>query len=103
MTSYSFSPGAQKDYESAILWYLGKSEKAAVGFVDAVDFALLQICRFPERYRYTYKQFREIGLKKFPFILIYTYDRDNMQIIIWKIFHIKRNPRKKFMGLAPKE
>ena len=96
---YSFFAQAQKDYEESLKWYLKRSEQAAVGFIDAVDFALQQICIHPLRYRNTYKHYYEIGLKKYPFVIIYSIEREEKLIVIWKIFHYKRNPKKKFSGL----
>lgn len=96
---YSLYAGAQKDYEESLNWYLERSEQAAIGFINAVDFALKQICNYPDRYRNTYKHYYEIGLKKYPFVIIYSIEKDNKLIIVWKIFHYKKNPRKKFSGL----
>lgn len=96
---YSFFAQAQKDYEESLKWYLKRSEQAGIGFIDAVDFALQQICIHPLRYRNTYRQYYEIGLKKYPFVIIYSIEKEEKLVIIWKIFHYKRNPKKKFSGL----
>lgn len=97
--SYAFHEQAQKDYEDSLTWYLERSEQAAAGFVDAVDFALAQICAYPTRWRTTYKHYHEIGLKKYPFVIIYSINQEDKIIMIWKVFHHKRNPKKKFKEL----
>lgn len=96
---YSFSAKAQKDYEESLEWYVEKSIQAAEGFVEAVDYALNQISTYPGRYRNTYRHYYEIGLKKYPFVLIYSIEEKEELIIIWKVFHYKKNPKKKFLGL----
>ncbi|MCC6287684.1 MAG: type II toxin-antitoxin system RelE/ParE family toxin [Chitinophagaceae bacterium] len=96
---YSFFASAQKDYEESLNWYLQKSSAAADGFIKAVDFALIQICNYPDRYRNTYKHYYEIRLKKYPFALIYSIEKREELIIVWKVFHEKRDPGKKFTKL----
>lgn len=93
--SYEFHEVAQNEYEASLQWYLERSEKAASGFIHAVDVALDKICTHPFRYRNTYKQFYEIGVNKYPFIVIYSIEQDN-RIIVWRVFHNKRQPGKKF-------
>ena len=100
--SYKFNEAAQIEYEGALEWYLERGQKAAEGFVNSIDAALLKICTYPLRYRNTYKHFYEIGLKKYPFILIYSIEEPDNVIIVWKIFHHKRNPKRKYSGLQKK-
>ncbi|MEO6894108.1 MAG: type II toxin-antitoxin system RelE/ParE family toxin [Ginsengibacter sp.] len=98
---YQFHDIAQDEYETSVQWYLEKSEKAALGFVNAVDVALIKIGIYPLRYRNTYKHFYEIGLNKYPFVIIYSIEgEENKVIIIWRVFHYKRDPRKKYSGLT---
>lgn len=91
---YQFHEPGQKDYEATLLWYLEQSEKAALGFINAVDDAIDKICNYPVRYRNTYKHFYEIGLRKYPFVIIYSIEEDIQSVIIWKIFHYKKDPKK---------
>lgn len=91
--NYQFHEVAQHEYETSLKWYLEKSEKVAVGFINAIDVALIKICSYPFRYRNTYKNFYEIGLRKYPFIIIYSIEKSQSQIIIWRVFHTKRNPK----------
>lgn len=97
--SYQFHEFAQADYETSLSWYLERSEKAASGFVSAVDEGLARICAHPTRYRNPYKHYFEVALKKYPFVIIYSIEEENSTIIIWKLFHYRRNPTKKYSGL----
>ena len=96
---YQFHECGQKDYEEALLWYLEQSERAALGFVNAVNDALFKICNYPVRYRNTYKHYYEIGLRKYPFVIIYSVEEDIHSVVIWRVFHYSKNPRKKYLGL----
>lgn len=98
--SYHFHKVAQDDYETSVQWYLQKSKKIALDFVNTVEIALFKISNQPFRYRNTYKDFHEIGLNKYPFLIIYSIDEIEKKIIIWRVFHYKRNPKKKYFGLS---
>ena len=100
--SYKFNEAAQIEYEEALDWYLERSQKAAEGFVNSIDAALYKICTHPFRYKNTYKHFHEIGLNKYPFILIYSIEEPDNIIAVWKVFHYKKNPKKKYSGLQKK-
>ena len=80
----------------SLKWYAERSKAAAENFVRAVDDAVQLICQHPERWRNTYKGYHELGLKKYPFTIIYTIESDKQLIIIFSIYHHKRNPKKKF-------
>ena len=86
---------AQKDYESSLEWYAYRSLIAAENFIIAVENALLLICEHPERWRNTYKNFHELGLKDYPFSIIYTIEKSKELIVVTSIYHHKRNPKKK--------
>jgi plasmid stabilization system protein ParE len=93
---YILHEHAQKDYEGSIKWYLKRSSQAADNFIKAVDNTLKLICEDPTRWRNTYKNFHELGLRKFPFTIIYEIDLQNELVIVSAIYHHKRNPRKKY-------
>lgn len=94
--SYILLEPAQEEYESSVRWYVIKSEQSAVNFIRAIDVTLESICNFPTRWRNKYKNFFELGVKKYPFTIIYTIDNQNKLIIVHSIFHHKRNPLKKY-------
>ena len=84
--SYILLEAAQEEYESSVRWYIVRSEQSAVE----------SICDYPTRWRNKYKNFFELGVKKYPFTIIYTIDNQNKLIILHSIFHHKRNPLKKY-------
>ena len=94
--SYLFDPVAASEYEKAFTWYEKKSYQAADNFIVRVQEAIVSICADPYRYRNTYKNLRELALKKYPHHLIYYIDEDRSTVVIVSIFHQKRNPSKKY-------
>jgi plasmid stabilization system protein ParE len=93
---YILHESAQEDYEVALRWYAERSLKATENFIIAVDDTLSLICDHPVRWRNEYKFFYELGVKKYPYTIIYTIDPDQKLIIVISIYHHKRNPRKKY-------
>jgi plasmid stabilization system protein ParE len=93
---YILHEHAQEDYETSLKWYAERSEQAAENFIKAVDDALQLICAYPSRWRNTYKNYHELGLKKYPFTIIYTVEVNNRRVVIASIYHHKRNPKRKY-------
>lgn len=96
MYNYLVEPKAQKEYDESIEWYSERSELAAINFIKSVDAALLLITKKPYQFKNTYKNFREVSLKKYPFAIIYSVEENLKIIIIVSIYHHKRNPKKKY-------
>jgi plasmid stabilization system protein ParE len=90
-----YSPEAALEYKAAIIWYKERSLAAAEGFVIAVDNAINLICENPQRWKKTYKNFYELGIKKYPYQVIYFFDQISQKVIIAAVFHTRRNPRLK--------
>jgi plasmid stabilization system protein ParE len=94
---YRFDPIAANEYEAAYSWYIERSQKAADKFITTVEEAIDTICSDPHRYRKSYKDLREVILKKYPFYLIYSIDEKKKIILIVSVYHQKRNPDKKYL------
>ena len=90
---------AQEDYEQAIQWYMERSLQAAENFVDAVDVTLQMICDHPTRWRNEYKHYYELGVKKYPYTIIYAIEPSRQLVIVSAIYHHKRNPSKRYRKL----
>jgi len=94
--TYYFEPKALKEYVAALKWHKKRSDNAAFNFVQEMDDALSLICIDPFRFRNSYKTFRETSLKKYPFYIIYVIEESKKQVLIFSVFHHKRNPVLKF-------
>ena len=90
---------AQADYEQALAWYLERILQAVENFVAAVDRALQMICDHPTRWRNEYKHYYELGVKKYPYTVIYTIDTGKQLVIVAAIYHHKGNPKKRYRKL----
>lgn len=93
---HEFHPAAQKEYEAAVKWYKKRSLLAAENFVKAVDDALQRICRRPLWWRNAYKNYRELGVKKYPYTIIYVVEDEKESVVVASLHHQKRNPKKKY-------
>ncbi|OLY91958.1 ParE toxin of type II toxin-antitoxin system, parDE [Cnuella takakiae] len=96
MYRYELHPEAQKEYEAAVQWYRDQSLVAAENFVLAINEALFRICQRPTWWRNTYLHYHELGLKKYPYSIIYTIEPAKELVVIIALFHHKQNPAKKY-------
>ena len=93
---YIYDPVALNEYKEAISWYLERSELAAEGLVKEVNEKLITICNDPFRFRNTYKNYREISLKRYPYYIVYLIDEVKKIVIVSSLYHHKRNPQSKY-------
>ncbi len=94
--SYILLARAQEEYESSVTWYAERNLSAAEGFVDAVDHALELICEHPHRWRNECRDYYELGLKKYPFSIVYKIDIGEELIEVSTVYHHSRNPGEKY-------
>lgn len=98
--AYILVPRAQDEYEQAIKWYQKRSQKAAVNFVNNTDFALDFICLQPYQQKNIFSNFYELIIKNYPYSIIYTIEESIHTIVVFSIYHHKRNPKKKYSNLG---
>lgn len=91
-----YQPVALEEYKEAVEWYTERSLKAAENFVTEVEEKISTICKEPSRYRNAYSVFREALLKRYPFAIVYFVDERKKVVVIYSVFHNKRNPAKKY-------
>ncbi len=82
----------QAEYEVALAWYLERSVLAAENFVEEVDHIIELICQTPYRWRNEYDDYRELGLKKYPYSIVYTIEEENKVVVVSSIYHHSRSP-----------
>lgn len=85
------SPSAQKDIENAFDYYSEVSTQTPLRFINAIEKAYHTLEINPY-FRILYKNFRAIPLKKFPFVLVYIVNDD--EIIIKACFHTAKSTKK---------
>ena len=77
--------------------YYNKQQKGLGDrFMLEVEKKLNVIKSFPLRARIVYNSFRQVNIKVFPFLIVYTYNKSLKRISISAIHHSSKNPTKKF-------
>lgn len=82
--------------KEAYLWYENKTNGLGDKFLNEIKKHKSIIASNPEIFKKTYKDFREVPLKMFPFVLLYALEKSKKEIIILSLFHTSRNPKKKY-------
>ena len=85
-----YHDGARADSDDSFDWYAKRSEEAAIGFVSAVDEAMVRIMANPERCPKTLAECRCCSLKKYPFRVVFREEYD--RIVVIAVAHAKRRP-----------
>jgi len=83
--------GAAADYDAAFEWYLERSANAAVRFDEAVERAMTEIARAPQRWMRGSYGTRRYLLRGFPYLLIYR-ELSSKVIQILAVAHTSRRP-----------
>lgn len=82
---------ASNDIADATAWYALRSTSLAAEFVRAVDVALAEVRRTPERFPRVSSNVRRALLRRFPYSVFFTSHDDTTTIIA--CLHHRRNPR----------
>jgi plasmid stabilization system protein ParE len=96
MHTVKFLEEARSEFQEATEWYETRSVGLGERFRDLVTKKIESIIEHPERYPKRKSNFRQITLRTFPFLIIYTFYKNEGIIIINSISHTSRNPRKKY-------
>jgi plasmid stabilization system protein ParE len=83
---------AEVEIDEAAVWYEGCGAGLAHDFLRAVDAALSAIQRNPFQYQIISGELRRVGLRRFPYCLIYRC-RDP-EIIVVACVHGRRDPQR---------
>jgi plasmid stabilization system protein ParE len=83
-------PAAVKESRKAYRWYLRRSPAAASRFQVALEAALEQIMRSPDRWPAYLHGTRYRLLRRFPFIVVYRQLADRLQVLA--VAHGRRRP-----------
>jgi len=95
--TYHLHPLAVEDYTEAYAYYEGKQTGLGERFLKAVRFKIEDIVQQPENYgSRDKKQYREVKVDYFPYLIIYKIHKRKRTIHIGSIHHTKRDPSKKY-------
>lgn len=92
----TFRPVAAGEYEEAIEWYNDRDPAVAERFIAAVNNKLDRIESNPFQYKRLFRHFHEVGLRSFPYTIVYFVEEARKKVVIVAIYHQKRHPKKKY-------
>jgi toxin ParE1/3/4 len=83
-----------EELNSAAVYYEGQQNNLGVKFLDDYENTMANLKRAPLVYQFRFKEFRGIRFARFPFVVLY--EVEGKSIIIYRLIHAKRNPKKWF-------
>jgi plasmid stabilization system protein ParE len=96
MNKIKLSPKADEEYTQSAVWYEIQNPGLGARFILAIEEALVVIQNSPESFAFKHGRFRQFVVNRFPFVIVYVYNKDNHVISIVSIYHTSRNPKGKF-------
>jgi plasmid stabilization system protein ParE len=87
-------PAAQKDVAEGDAWYEEKRPGLGDRFLLEVQRSLDRILENPRGYQRIHKEFRQLPLSHFPYVIVYVVK--GTTILVMRVFHTSQHPRKKF-------
>ena len=86
-----FLPEADVELAEALVWYSLQREDLDVALVKRIDETLERIRHNPSASPIVYRQLRRAIVRQFPFVIFYEATAD--EIVIYAVFHSRRNPK----------
>lgn len=91
-----FHPLIETELIETFNWYQERRDGLGNLFRDEINKKIIEISSHPERYPLVFKSFRQTTIKKFSFVIIYEFIKEENYVLISSVFHTKRNPKSKF-------
>jgi hypothetical protein len=89
---------AKLDIKHTAKWYGEIEEKLELRLIEELDYIFKTILYNPKTYKKVYKNFRQAALNKFPFVILYEYDLE--EVIVYCLFNTRQNPIKKLKRIT---
>ncbi|MBI5747427.1 MAG: type II toxin-antitoxin system RelE/ParE family toxin [Nitrospirae bacterium] len=90
MIPYGFHPEARSEFHESARYYEFQQCGLGYRFVDAVRDAIQRIRSHPLLYREVEQGFRQCRVVRFPFGIIYRFNKEKVEIIA--VMHLRRKP-----------
>ena len=95
--TYRIHPLVKEDFEEGYIGYEERQKGLGEQFIKAVEAKIKKILLNLEAYgRRRVKSFRETGIDRFPYLIVYKISKQKKEIYITSIHHTKKHPRKKY-------
>jgi plasmid stabilization system protein ParE len=82
---------AEADIAAAALWYEDRAPGLGADFLRAVDVALAEVARAPERFPVVHRQCHRALLRRFPYAVYFVWDSGVVSVIA--CLHVRRDPQ----------
>lgn len=86
------NPSAKEDIQESIKWYNSKVPGLGKNFHQEIKNAFEAI-RLTKFYQVRYDEVRCLPIKKYPYMIHFSVDEANLQIIIRAVFNTHRDPK----------
>jgi plasmid stabilization system protein ParE len=91
-----FSSFASKEIDESFNWYESRSVGLGDRFVDVVDKAFAVLSENPIAFPKKKRNYRNMVIDTFPYIIVYEYNSLESSIYILHVFHTSRDPKYKY-------
>jgi len=88
--SVRFKSAADRDVESAFVWYEERSPGLGNEFLEEVDDAVTRIADNPHAYQIVRGRIRRAVVHRFPYLMFYVIDPH--EIVVLALMHASRDP-----------
>lgn len=88
-----YTDRAKDDLDTAFMWYEKQRRGLGFEFLDCVELGIWNMLRFPEMYAAVYSDFRRCVIRRFPFALFYTIEKN--EIVVHSVFDNRQDPQKR--------
>lgn len=89
----SIEAEARQELADAAIWYEERSKGLGDKFIDTFLAVVDYMETHPLVYSIVEREYRQVLMKVFPFVIVYKVEGDEVRIIA--VFHTSRNPEKK--------
>ena len=79
--------------QESYAWYEQAQQGLGAQFLESLDEAYDKIAAHPEYFSLIEKQYRQIKLSIFPYVIVYEIMED--KVVVFALFHTSRNPELK--------
>ena len=86
-----FLPEADSDLAEARVWYAFQRAGLDVSLMRRIDETLQRISSAPRRFPVIHRHLRRAIVRQFPFAIFYEVSKN--EIVVFAVFHSRRNPK----------
>ena len=93
MSKTTFLLETEEEMNISAQYYNQQTSGLGFDFIEEINKSVQIIEKNPERFPFGYKNIRKYNSQRFPFSLLYVFEKDKDAIIIVAIAHQKRKPK----------